>query len=266
MQLVVPMAGLGQRFADAGYELPKPLIPVDGQPMVVRAVGELPPCDRIVFVVHPEHVRRYAIDVALQRHFPRCRVVATPGLTEGQACTVRLAAEALDEGESVLVAACDNSHAYDRRKFERLAAGDYDCLLWTYRNDSRVLAKPAAYGWVRVREGSIDVAEVSCKQPISQTPLADHAVSGCFWFRRAGQMLSAIDRMVAANRRVNDEFYLDVVPNLLVESGARVGAFEVDKYIGWGTPHELDDYLRWQRYFAARGQMVRDARNQQAVA
>src|SRR4051794_21799932 len=106
MQLVVPMAGLGSRFAAAGDRGPKPLIPVGGVPMVVRAVRDLPPASWAVFVVHPDHVAKYGVDEWLSGYFPDCTVVVAPGLTEGQACSVRLAGPALDPNEDVLVAAC----------------------------------------------------------------------------------------------------------------------------------------------------------------
>ena len=277
MQLVVPMAGLGSRFADAGFRLPKPLIPVSGLPMVVRAVRDLPPCDRMVFVVHPDHVREHAIDLELKRRLPGCRIVTTPGLTAGQASTVRLACDELDPAEPVLVAACDNTHVYDAAAFRRLAAsGSFDALIWTYRRDCRVLARPEAHGWVRVAPDGlvrgaaehIEATQVSCKEPISPAPLADHAITGCFWFRAAGLMQQAIDDLVASDQRVNNEFYLDVVPNVLVAQGQRVGVFEVDKYIGWGTPHDLEDFERWERFFAAASQDHADARrrNRSAVA
>ncbi|MEX2168399.1 MAG: NTP transferase domain-containing protein [Pirellulales bacterium] len=259
MQLVVPMAGLGQRFSSAGYETPKPLIPVDGVPMVVRAVWDYPPTDRRVFVVHAEHLRQFQIDDVLRHYFPDCRIVTTPVVTQGQACTVRLAGTELDPDDSVLVAACDNSHLYDEQEFERLTSEErYDCLIWTYRHDSRVLRRPEAHGWVRTRGETREAEFVSCKQPVSPTPMEDHAVSGCFWFRSARQMLAAIDAQVAAADRVGHEFYLDVTPNVLLRQGARVGVFEVEKYIGWGTPDDLEDYERWGRYFASRGcEMVR---------
>jgi NDP-sugar pyrophosphorylase family protein len=253
MQLVVPMAGLGQRFVDAGFALPKPLIRVDGLPMVVRAVSDLPAADTAVFVVHPEHVRRHNVDEIVAEYIANCRLVVAPGLTAGQACTVRLAAPELDLEKPVLVAACDNTHVYDSARFEALTADStIDCLIWTYRHDTRVLARPEAHGWVKSRPGTNDVELVSCKRTISTTPLEDHAVSGCFWFRTAEIMLAGIDALVAADRRVNNEFYLDVVPNMLLAAGRRVCIFEVEKYIGWGTPHELADYQRWERYFAAR--------------
>ena len=253
MQLVVPMAGLGQRFVDAGFTLPKPLIPVDGLPMVVRAIADLPAAETVVFVVHPEHVRRHRIDEVVAEHVANCHIIIAPGLTAGQACTVRLATAELDPHKPVLVAACDNAHLYDDNRLAALTTDPaIDCLIWTYRHDPRVLARPEAHGWVKTRPGTNNVEFVSCKRPISTTPLEDHAVSGCFWFRTAQIMLDGIDALVAADQRVNNEFYLDVVPNMLLAAGRRVCVFEVDKYIGWGTPHELADYKRWERYFTAR--------------
>lgn len=248
MQLVVPMAGLGKRFADAGYTLPKPLIPVAGVPMVVRVVRDLPPASRIVFVCHPDHVAHHHVDEVLRSHFPGCAVVVAPGLTEGQACSVRLAVPHLDPGEGVLVAACDNTHVYDATEFRRLAAGS-DAVIWTYRGEPRVLANPHWYGWV---EAGPDrrASRVSVKVPISATPLRDRVISGTFWFRSAGMLRDGIDELVALNRRVNNEFYLDAVLGLQVERGRRVFAFDVDKYIGWGTPDDLEDFERWKGYFA----------------
>jgi NDP-sugar pyrophosphorylase family protein len=250
------MAGLGRRFVDAGYSTPKPLIDVGGEPMIVRVVGDLPPASRIVFVVNIEHVRRYGIDAALRTYFPQTRVVVTNGLTAGQACTVRLAAEALDLDGEVLVAACDAAHVYDHDRFDALRRDvSVDAIVWTYRGEPRVLASPRSYGWVRVDDrfdGRGDVTGVSCKRPISDQLLADRVLSGFFWFRSARRLMQAIDALVGSGERINNEFYLDVVPNRLIAAGARIVAFDVEKYIGWGTPEDLQDYQWWERYFAGR--------------
>jgi NDP-sugar pyrophosphorylase family protein len=241
------MAGLGSRFADAGYSLPKPMIPVDGVPMVLRALQDLPSATRVVFVVHREHVRKFAIDRLLRQAVKQCRIVVAPELTQGQACSVRLAAEELCPEQAVCVAACDNTHLYDANKLNELTSSSAtDCLIWTYRGDTRVLTHPNAHGWVCAKA---DVVEsVSVKKPISTQLLTDPVVSGTFWFRTAKSMLSGIDRLVASGERVNNEFYLDSVPNVLINDGASVRVFEVDKYIGWGTPADLQDYELWSRY------------------
>lgn len=236
------MAGLGQRFRDAGYSLPKPLIPVDGEPMVVRVVRDLPAAARIVFIVHPEHVAQFAIDRVLRDKLPQAEIVVAPGLTEGQACSVRLGTHLLDPRDEVIVAACDNTHRYQLDQLRRqTATRDVDCLIWTYRGVPRVLENPHWYGWVQTNAAG-DVTNVSVKKPISANPLADHVVSGTFWFRSAEILANGIDSLVASNIRVNNEFYLDAVPNLLRDQGRRSQVFEVDEYIGWGTPADLVAY------------------------
>jgi bifunctional N-acetylglucosamine-1-phosphate-uridyltransferase/glucosamine-1-phosphate-acetyltransferase GlmU-like protein len=255
MQMIMPMAGLGSRFASAGYKVPKPLIPVAGLPMVVRAVRDLPPPERVVCLVHPDHVRDYHIDQTLRDYLPQAQVLPTPGLTRGQACTVRLAATAIDLAQPVLVAACDATHLYDRQQFERLCSDpSIESIIWTYRRQPHVLVSPQSYGWVRTAGDGIDVCEVSCKQPISDQPLKDHVISGFFWFRTAGGLFAAIDRLVEEDRQVRGEYYLDVVPNVQIAAGRRVVVFEVEQYIGWGTPDDLETFQRWERYFHTLGE------------
>ncbi|VTS04953.1 NTP transferase domain-containing protein [Tuwongella immobilis] len=250
MQLVIPMAGLGQRFQDAGYTTPKPLIPIDGVPMILRVIRELPVVNRVVLVVHPQHVAQNQIDTLLRAQIPHAEIVVAPGLTQGQACSVALAEPFLKRDESVLVSACDNSHLYDESRFTAMTTDAiWDALIWTYSGEPRVVIKPEWYGWVRADEMGA-VQEVSCKRAISDRPISDPVVSGTFWFRSAELMLDGIERLIAADRRVNREFYLDVVPNLLLEQGKRVAIFPVEKYIGWGTPDDVADYERWTRYWA----------------
>jgi NDP-sugar pyrophosphorylase family protein len=250
-QLVIPMAGLGQRFADAGYTLPKPLIPVGGVPMVVRVVNNLPVADRTVFICHPEHIRQYPMWGILDENVPGARIVVTPGLTEGQACSTALALPELDPASPVLVAACDSTQVYNSDRWRKLVNDPkVDAVVWTFRHDPRVLLKPTAWGWVDESDGV--VREISVKKPLSETPMKDGAVTGTFWFRTAKLMADGIARLVAENRRVNNEFYLDSVPNVLLDMGHRVRSFDVDKYIGWGTPDDYEDYLRWERHFGTR--------------
>jgi hypothetical protein len=207
-------------------------------------------------------VRRHAIDATLRRLVPAARVVVAPGLTAGQACTVRLAAAELDLDDDVLVAACDATHLYDADRFESLRlSGRADALVWTYRGEFRVLAAPRSFGYARVNAAG-DVEGVSCKTPISDRPLGDHVLSGFFWFCTGRLLMDAIDELVARDVRVNGEFYLDVVPNLLLAAGRSVAAFEVEKYIGWGTPEDYRDFERWERYFEQ--QRVRTAAQRQA--
>lgn len=246
------MAGAGQRFIDVGYTLPKPLLEVDGIPMIVRVVQDLPAASRLVFVVNQDHINENRIDRILEEYFPGCRIVAAPGLTQGQACSVQLGIPHLDPNEDVLVAACDNTHVFDQAKLESLVGTpDVHSIIWTYRKEPRVLINPHWYGWVQVGQEN-NVSNVSVKRPISNAPIQDHVVSGTFWFRTASLLQRGIDELVQSNIRVNNEFYLDSVPSLLIAKGMKVSVFEVDKYIGWGTPDDYRDYHLWSNYIRKR--------------
>lgn len=250
LQVVVPMAGEGKRFQEAGYQTPKPLLPVSGVPMCVRAVQDLPAAERHVFVVRSEHVRAHGLDQVLRQYFPQCRIVTVAGGTQGQACTVRLAGPELEPDWPVVVAACDCSHLYDPARLTAILADPtIACAVWTYRGEPRVLVHPQHHGWARVDGDRL--LEVSCKRPLSERLLDDHVLSGFFSFGSARRMLQGIDELVASGQRINNEVYLDSLPNLLIARGLRVVVFEVDKYIGWGTPTDLEQYEKWERYFAA---------------
>ena len=61
LNIVIPMAGRGSRFADAGYADPKPLIPVHGVPMIRLVIGNIRPscAHRFIFICQRAHVQAY---------------------------------------------------------------------------------------------------------------------------------------------------------------------------------------------------------------
>lgn len=247
MQIVMPMAGQGRRFVEAGYDLPKPLIPVGGVPMFARALADLPAATRHVFVCLGEHADRFGLPAAVRAHCPDADIVVLSAPTSGQACTVWAALDRLDPAEDVLVCACDNTHVFaPRRWLAASAPAGPEALVWTFREDDRVLRRPTAWSWVRTNAAGL-VEQVRVKQPLSDDPKADHAVTGTFWFRRPEALAEAIDRTVTGGRQTGGEVYLDDVVNEFLEAGGTAGVFEVDQYIGWGTPEDLQQWERTGR-------------------
>ena len=240
---LIPMAGAGQRFVEAGYTVPKPLIPVDGVPMVVRAAGALPPADHWIFVCSTAHVRDAGIDRELRRHFSPVTVLTVDHLTAGQASTCLLAAGELRPDDRLTIGACDNGMTHDPALFDGHWDGGADAAIWTFRGNAAVLQRPSMYGWVKVGADG-RVTGVSCKVPLSDRPMEDHAVIGTFSFRKASDFLRAAERTIALGRRVNGEFYLDVVMDQAVADGLDVRVLEVERYVCWGTPQDLEAYAR----------------------
>lgn len=96
------------------------------------------------------------------------------------------------------------------------AAQASEVIIFTFRHNEAVLAKPQAYGWIKAQDTR--ATGVSIKVPISQTPMEDHAVVGTFWFRRGSDFVAAADQMIAADDRINGEFYVDQVMDYLINA------------------------------------------------
>ncbi len=246
---LIPMAGAGKRFSDAGYSMPKPLVPIDGIPMAVKAARCLPDADNWIFVCRSEHIRESAIDKTLQQYFSPASIISVDHLTEGQACTCLLAKSAIKPDDQLTIGTCDNAMTYDKNIFEsKMHDKKTDVIIWTFRHNPAVLQNPRMYGWVNADNNGI-AKGVSCKVPISNTPMNDHAIIGSFTFRKASDFINCTEKTIAANRRINNEFYMDEVMNVAVESGLNVKVLEVNHYICWGTPQDVDIYNYWKGYF-----------------
>ena len=237
---LIPTAGAGQRFVDAGYNVPKPLIEIDGLPMVVQAAKTLPPADHWIFICRDEHVCEYEIDQKLNRHFPDAKIVHASYLTEGQACTCLLAKEYLYPDDELTIGACDNAVDYNLDTYKEQLS-ESDALVWTFRNNRAVLRNPKMYGWVEIDQKG-QAIKVSCKDPISEQPIKDHAVVGTFSFKRADTFIRCVESMIAKDRRINGEFFMDVALDECIQLGCVVRTVEVQKYVCWGTPKDLIEY------------------------
>ncbi|WP_317898635.1 sugar phosphate nucleotidyltransferase [Aurantibacillus circumpalustris] len=248
MRTLIPMAGAGSRFTEAGYTIPKPLLPILGEPMVINATKALPESDNYTFIVRDFQISEYQIDQHLKKYYPNADVIVLDHLTEGQAVTCLKAKEVFRADEELLIGASDNGMIYDLKAFEKVKQ-DADALVFTFRNNPAVDAKPQAYGWVKLKGNSEVVERMSVKVPISSTPQNDHAVVGAFWFKKADYFVKAAEHMIANNRRINNEFYVDECINDLIELGYKVKVFEIDHYVCWGTPVDYQTFNYWSNYY-----------------
>ena len=257
-RILIPMAGAGQRFADAGYTVHKPAImTVDratGQekPMVVCATKDLPGVaadgSNVIYVDRNFH-QTDGVEDAIRAWYPQAAFITVDHLTEGQACTCMLAEPYLDPEQPLLIAGCDNGMDIDRDAFDALTK-ECDCIVFTYRHNEAVLANPNAYGWM-IADADGNITGTSIKKAISDSPMEDPAVVATFWFRRAAVFIEATKKMIAENDRINGEFYVDQTVKHVLDLGYRAKIFDIDRYVGWGTPEDYEGYQKTWNYFKA---------------
>lgn len=234
LNIVVPMAGRGSRFANAGYQLPKPLIDIHGHPMIEYVVKNIRPAQahRFIFICQQEHLEKYDLAITLERIAPGCAVVTVDHITEGAACTVLLAEKYIDNGDPLMIA---NSDQYvDTDINEYLAAlGDYDGLIMTMPSDH------PKWSYIRYDEQGF-VTLVREKEVIS-----DQATVGIYNYRRGSDFVKYAHHMIEKNIRVNNEFYVAPVYNEMIEAGMKLVYKDVGaKMHGLGTPEDLEAFMQ----------------------
>lgn len=243
LNIVVPMAGRGSRFANAGFLTPKPLIPVHGVPMIQAVVRNITPtyeC-RHIFLILSDHIAEFHMDREVRNLVPECVIVPVRQVTEGAACTVLLAREFIDNATPLMIANSDQYVDVDINKY--LATQDdqnLDGLIMTFWSDH------PKWSYCRLSADKL-VTDVVEKQVVS-----NEATVGIYNFRHGADFVAAADAMIAQNKRVNGEFYVAPVYNELIARQARVGVYNIgrenEQMHGLGVPEDLESFLAIAKY------------------
>lgn len=234
INLLIPMAGEGQRFIDAGYTMPKPFIDVQGLPMVVRVITEanLTHC-RIIFLVKQDHICNHNAHRVLTAAFPHCEIVPVHGTTQGAACTTLLASDLINNSDPLIIMNCDQIIHWDAEDHLKWmltdpSVGGIATFLDTERSPK--------WSFAKVRDGWVEcVAE---KEPIS-----DLATVGIYVWKKGQDYVKYAKQMITNNIRTNNEFYVCPVFNEAIKDGKKIRVKNVDSMHGIGTPEDLQNFL-----------------------
>lgn len=238
LDIVIPMAGRGSRFVRAGFGLPKPLIDVNGKPMIQRVIENLTPRfeHRFIFLVLAEHLKQHGLETKLKAWAgPTSEIVSIDRVTEGAACTVLLAEHHLRRDHDMVIANSDQLVDVDFSEYvsdsrERSCDGN----IMVFEDDDE------KWSFARINDQGL-VTEVAEKKRISNL-----ATVGIYYFREGAEFALRAREMIAKNIRVNHEFYVCPVYNELIRAGRRILVWKVNKSAmhGVGTPEDLAVYLR----------------------
>ena len=234
MKILIPMAGEGSRFAKEGYQFPKPLIDVNGKPMIQRVVENLDFDAEYIFLVRKSHVDKYdgLLDTLSRITNDKSEVVIVDSLTEGAACTALLAQDYINTEEDLLIANSDQIIEYERENFVYLKnLSNVDGIVYTFN------AVHPKWSFVKTNSRGI-IKEVAEKKPISNI-----ATCGIYWYRHGSDFVRYAHQMIEKNVRVNGEFYIAPVYNELISDEKTLVPFYVHEMWGIGTPEDLNNYL-----------------------
>ncbi len=234
MNILIPMAGAGSRFQKAGYTFPKPLIEVNGKPMIQLVVENLNIDARHIFVVQKEHYDKYNLKHLLGLISPGCKIVQVDGMTEGAACTTLLAKEFIDNDEPLVFANSDQFLDWDSNEFMySMEADEVDGGMLTFT------ATHPKWSFAKLDEEGF-VSEVAEKKPIS-----DVATAGIYYWKHGSDYVKYAEQMIENDVRFNNEFYVCPVFNEALQDGKKIKTFHFDGMWGIGTPEDLDYFNKF---------------------
>ena len=231
LKVIVPMAGLGSRFSSQGYTDPKPLIQFLGKPMVQHVVEHLGLLElEHIFLCQKDHIEKYKLHELFSTFVKNYKIVEVDGLTEGAACTVMLADSLMSPDDEFFIVNSDQLLYWD--KYPSWSCEQIDGCIYIFKGTG------PKWSYAKVNhEGYI--TEVAEKKEISNL-----ATCGLYYWKRWSDFMAAGQAMIAADDRVNNEFYVAPVYNYAIKAGKHF----VVEYIGdvdqVGTPEELNEYLQ----------------------
>ena len=232
LNILIPMAGLGSRFAQKGYTFPKPLIDVRGKPMIQVVVDNLNIDANYIFVVQKEHYEKYNLNHFLNLIKSDCTIVQIDGITEGAACTTLLAKEFIDNDNPLLIANSDQYIEWNSNEaMYSFSNNDIDGGMLVFN------AVHPKWSFAKLDENGF-IEKVAEKDPIS-----DIASVGVYYWSKGSDYVKYANKMIEKNIRVNNEFYVCPVINEAISDGKKFKVKYVERMWGIGTPEDLDVFL-----------------------
>jgi dTDP-glucose pyrophosphorylase len=240
LNIVVPMAGRGLRFASAGYKHPKPMIPIGGRPMIQWVIENITPTrkHRFIFICLAEHLELYPeVTAKIVELCPTAIIVPINCVTEGAACTVLLAKDYIDNDSNLIIANAD--------QYVDISINDYLTACDNPSVDGSIMtfwADDPKWSYCRLSSDGF-ISEVVEKKVIS-----NDATVGIYNFKRGKDFIRAAENSIKKNIRVNNEFYVAPCYNELIDEGMKFSTIRIGKegdgMYGLGTPSDLEKFTK----------------------
>ena len=245
---LIPLAGMGERFKIKKYKVPKPFIPIENNPMIITSCKSLPKTKNWIFLIHKKHLKKYPIERKLKKEFFG-RIIPVNKNTAGQLATCYLAKGFLRKEKPLFISSCDYKVIFSHKKLQNIINDKtVDGIIWTTKLKNIYHDNANNFAYCKIINNRI--SEIIEKETISDNPLDDLMVLGCFWYRSCNDFLESAENAFKKNIMVNNEFYVGKSINYLIKKKKkRFVNFNVDYWISFGNPFELDIFHYWEDYF-----------------
>jgi dTDP-glucose pyrophosphorylase len=250
MQLVIPMSGVGQRFKDKGYKLPKPFIEISGKPILQHVVDMFPGIEEVLFIVNREHFedKELKIEAKLTKVCPDAKISVIDPHKLGPAWAILQASKDINLHSPVVVNYCDFACTWDFSAFREELESGIDGLIATYSGFHPHMLRNTQYAYLKMNDSG-NLIEIQEKLSFTSNPMLEPASSGTYGFGSGQILLAAIAKQISLGDSYNNEYYSSLTYKSMITSGQVVKKFEIGKFFQWGTPEDFEDFKTQKDFF-----------------
>ena len=250
MQIVIPMSGFGDRFLRAGYDLPKPLIEIEGKPIIQHVVEMFPGESDITFVCNIDHLneKKFQMRKILESIAPECTIISINPHKLGPIHAVLHAVGSLNLEIPTIVNYADFTCDWNYVDFcNSVEQTKCDGAIPCYRGFHPHTLWSNYYAYVPEKNmRAIDIQE---KKPFTDSPREEFASSGTYYFKSAKLMQQYFNRCISDDLKVGGEYYASMAYKPMIEDGLNIQVYELNHFMQWGTPSDLEEYRYWSDTF-----------------
>ncbi len=235
INIVIPMAGAGSRFAVAGYDVPKPFIEFEGKMMIEHILASFKRINAVFTLIMQEKFlseQKNQVEKLQEKY--KITIVTVPKLTMGAAITALAAHKAINPEYDIIFADSDN--IFDDEDVLKFVASirsrNLKGALLTFKS-----ANPC-FSYAKVNNEGL-LIETKEKEVIS-----DHAICGMYYFKNLEDFKDAVIDLVVENDIQKGEFYMSNVYNHLKKLTDKIGIYDIAHFDCVGTPEQLQGYLK----------------------
>ncbi len=248
MQIIIPMSGIGKRFIDAGYKDPKPLIVVDGKPIIEHVCDLFPNEDNFTFICNSKHLAETNMREILQGIKPHANIVEIPNHKLGPVYAVSLVEDYIEDDEEVIVNYCDFGTYWDYEDFlKHTRERDADGAIPAYKGFHPHMLGSTNYAFMRDKNQWM--LEIKEKEPFTDNRMAEYASNGTYYFKKGSYVKKYFKELMDRDINLKGEYYVSLIYNLLIEDNLKVSIYNVQHMLQWGTPGDVEEYNTWSKYF-----------------
>lgn len=233
----------------AGYSDPKPLIKIDGRPLISHVISLFPKDSDFLFICNENHLKETKLGSVIKATAANATIIGIPEHKLGPVFSIMQAKEHIRDNDSAMICYCDVRVHWNYSDFAKeMKVSGADAGFVAFKGFHPALVRSGLYATARIDRDN-RLIEVREKFSFTENKMDSWTSSGIHYFKSGLIIKKYFGRLIDRKITCNNEYFVSLVHNLLIEDGLANILYPVDFFISWGKPEDVREYSFWSSYF-----------------